>query len=217
MLKKLTEQINHHKKMKNTISTIPGYHLNEYLVVLTPHEELRQKIMHLKKEFSEKYEAKVSMGLKPHLAILRFSQLEMMEERIINRLHSIAMGFPPFKIELNGYGSFPSHTIYVQVATKIPVQLLQKQLKGFQRLLKPDNDHKPHFMEEPHIAIARKLLPWQYEKGWLEYQHRHFSGKFIAYGMLLLKRKEGEKKYQAIQRFEFENLPVNTRQGELFF
>jgi hypothetical protein len=72
-------------------------------------------------------------------------------------------------------------------------------------------------MEEPHIAIARKLLPWQYEKGWLEYQHRHFSGKFIADGMLLLKRKEGEKKYQAIQRFEFENLPVNTRQGELFF
>jgi len=216
MLKKLTEQINHHKKMKNTISTIPGYHLNEYLVVLTPHEELRQKIMHLKKEFSEKYEAKVSMGLKPHLAILRFSQLEMMEERIINRLHSIAMGFPPFKIELNGYGSFPSHTIYVQVATKIPVQLLQKQLKGFQRLLKPDNDHKPHFMEEPHIAIARKLLPWQYEKGWLEYQHRHFSGKFIADGMLLLKRKEGEKNYQAFQRFEFENLPINARQGDLF-
>jgi 2'-5' RNA ligase len=202
--------------MKNTISTIPGYHLNEYLVVLTPHEELRQKIMHLKKEFSEKYEAKVSVGLKPHMAVLRFSQLEMMEERIINRLHAIAMGFPPFKIELCDYGSFPSHTIYVKVTTKIPVQLLQKQMKGFQRLLKPDNDHKPHFMEEPHIAIARKLLPWQYEKGWLEYQHRHFSGRFIADGMLLLKRKESEKNYQAFQRFEFENLPVNTRQGDLF-
>jgi 2'-5' RNA ligase len=202
--------------MKNTISSIPGYHLNEYLVVLTPHEDLRQKIVQLKKEFSAKYEGTLAMGLKPHMAILRFSQLEMMEERILNRMHATAMGFPPFKIELSGYGSFPTHTIYIKVDTKIPVQLLQKQLRGFQRLLKPDSDHKPHFMDEPHIAIARKLLPWQYEQGWLEYQQRHFTGRFVADGMLILKRKEGEKNFQALQRFDFENLPVHTRQGELF-
>ena len=66
------------------------------------------------------------------------------------------------------------------------------------------------------MTIARRLLPWQYEKGWLEYSHKHFMGKFIADGMLLLKRPVGELKYEIVQRFEFQNLPVNTTQGELF-
>ena len=52
--------------------------------------------------------------------------------------------------------------------------------------------------------------------GWLEYSHRQFTGRFIADAMLLLKRSVGEKKYEIAGRFEFENLPVNTSQGELF-
>jgi hypothetical protein len=69
---------------------------------------------------------------------------------------------------------------------------------------------------EPHLTIARKLLPWQYEKGWLEYSNKHFTGRFIADGMLLLKRAAGEKKYQIVQRFEFQNLLIGTTQGSLF-
>jgi hypothetical protein len=38
----------------------------------------------------------------------------------------------------------------------------------------------------------------------------------IADSMLLLKRPVGEKGYQVVQRFEFMNLPVATKQGELF-
>jgi hypothetical protein len=66
------------------------------------------------------------------------------------------------------------------------------------------------------LTIARKLQPWQYEKGWLEYSNKNFTGRFIADGMLLLKRPLDEKKYQVVQRFEFQNLPVTTKQGELF-
>ncbi len=83
-------------------------------------------------------------------------------------------------------------------------------------MLKMDKDHKPHFIDDPFITIARKLLPWQYEKGWLEYSHRNFTGRFIADSMLLLKRREGEKAYQIVQRFEFLNLPVSIKQGALF-
>jgi 2'-5' RNA ligase len=85
-----------------------------------------------------------------------------------------------------------------------------------QRLMKLDNDNKPHFMLEPHVTIARKLKPWQYEQGWLEYSHKHFTGRFIADSMLLLKRPIGEMKYQIAKRFEFQNLPVATKQGDLF-
>ncbi len=72
------------------------------------------------------------------------------------------------------------------------------------------------FMIDPHITIARKLLPWQYEKGWQEFSPRHFTGSFIADSMLLLRRYEDEKYFQIAQRFEFMNLPVATKQGELF-
>jgi len=202
--------------MQLNIHSIPGYHINEYQLILVPHEELRNRIMQVKKEFSAKYNTTTALLNKPHIALLRFSQLEMMEERILNRLKIVAMGARPFKVELRDFGGFPSHTLFINVATKLPVQTLVREIRMNQRLMKLDNEHRPHFIEEPFIAIARKLLPWQYEKGWLEYSHRHFTGRFIADSMLLLKRRTGDKAYQIAQRFEFMNLPVTTKQGELF-
>jgi 2'-5' RNA ligase len=200
----------------NTLEGMPGYKLNEYLLVLDPHEELRNRIMSIKKEFYEKYDAPMALGGKPHITLVRFTQLEMLEERIVNRIKTVAMGYQPFKIELKDFGSFPTHSIYINVITKVAVEGLVKQLKVAQRLMKLDNDHKAHFIEEPYILIARKLVPWQYEKSWLEYSNRHFTGRFIADGILLLKRPAGAKAYQIIQRFEFMNLPVLTKQGDLF-
>ncbi len=203
--------------MKTIITALPGYKVFEYLLVLNPHEELRNKIMHIKQEFYNSYKASTALGGKPHLTLVNFVQYGLIEERILNRLQIIAMGYHPIKVELKDYGSFPSHTIYLNVTSKIPIQALVKTIRTeAQRLMKLNDDNKPHFILEPHLTIARKLLPWQYEKGWLEYSHKHFTGRFIADAMLLLKRPVGELKYQIVKRFEFQNLPVTTKQGELF-
>ena len=202
--------------MKN-ITAMPGYKLCEYLLVLNPHEELRNKIMNIKKEFYESYKASAAMFSKPQITLATFTQYEIAEKRIMERLHVVAMGSKPVKIELKDYGSFPAHTIFINVTSKIPIQTLVKKIRTeTQRLMKVDNDNKPHFILEPYITIARKLQPWQYEKGWLEYSHRHFTGRFIADAMLLLKRPVGEMKYEIAARFEFENLPVGVAQGALF-
>jgi 2'-5' RNA ligase len=194
---------------------------NEYLLILNPHEELRNKIQQVKKDFYDAYNgasggAPTALGGKPHVTLVRFTQLALMEERVIQRLRTISMGFCPFKVELKNYGSFPSHTIFIQVTSKLPIRGLLTEVRDIQRLMKLDKDHKPHFIEEPHIPIARKLLPWQYEKGWLEYSNRSFTGRFVADGMLLLKRRGGEMAWQISERFAFQNLPVTTRQGQLF-
>ena len=203
--------------MKTIINTIPGYRVYEYLLVLNPHEELRNKIIDVKTAFYEKYKAENARWGKPYVTLVNFLQYEMMEERIVNRLHQVAMGFPPIKVEMKDFGSFPTHTIYINITSKVPVQTLVKQIRTeTQKLMKLNDDHKPHFIMEPHLTIARKLEPWQYEKAWLEYSHKHFTGRFIADGMLLLKRQAGEMKYQILQRFEFQNLPVTIRQGDLF-
>lgn len=203
--------------MKNIINSLPGYKVYEYLLVLNPHEDLRNKIMQVKQQFHDSYKAKTALYSKPHITLVNFVQYEMFEERILNRLKTIAMGYHPIKIELRDFGSFPSHTIYINIVSKLPIQGLVKQVRTeTQKLMKLDADNKPHFMLEPHLTIARKLAPWQYEQGWLEYSHKHFTGRFIADGMLLLKRQVGEMKYQVVQRLEFQNLPVSTKQGELF-
>lgn len=140
----------------------------------------------------------------------------MREERLINSLKTIAMGYHPFKVELKDFGSFPSHTIFINVDTQLQVKNLVKEIKPAQQLMTLNKDNKPHFIDTPHLTIARKLVPWQYEKAWQEYSNKQFTGRFIAHEMLLLKRKVGDMSFQVVQNFEFMNLPVNTKQGELF-
>ncbi len=115
--------------MELTGITLPGYRVYEYLLVLSPHEELWNKIMKVKEEFADKYQSDHARKGKPHITLVNFVQYEMMEERIINRLKVIGMGYPPFKVELKDFGSFPSHTIYINVTSKVPVQNLVKEIR----------------------------------------------------------------------------------------
>jgi hypothetical protein len=196
---------------------IGQFRVNEYLIVLKPHEELVNKIKAIRDEFAEKFQTASAHYLKPHLALVNFMALEMSEERIINRLASISMGLMPVKIELKDYGSYPSHSIFINVTSKLPLLSMVDQLKTAQSLLKLSKDNKPHFIEDPHILISRKLKVWQFEHGWLEFSHRHFTGRFIADSFLLLKRKAtSNNAFQIVKRFEFQNLPVSTFQGKLF-
>jgi 2'-5' RNA ligase len=193
----------------------PGYQLNEYKLVVPLSESLEHKIHALRKEFGDKYAYKADPG-RPHLTLVMFSQLSMMEERIIQKLGTIAMGETPFRMEMKDFGSFPAHTIYINITTKEPVKKLMRSVKEIQRLLRTDIDHKAHFLSDPVISIARRLKPWQYEKGWLEFSHRQFTGRCIADALLLLKRAEGTIPWQIAARLELQNLPVNSRQQELF-
>src|SRR5688572_33049626 len=94
---------------------MPGYRVNEYLIVITPPEDLWQKIGRVKEEFSQKYKVPSAKYLKPHIALVNFLGLDMTEEKIIQRLQAIAMGLIPFKIELKDYGNYLCHTIFVYV------------------------------------------------------------------------------------------------------
>lgn len=196
---------------------MPGYRVFEYLLVLNPHSELSDKIVQIRKDFNKEYRISGVPGTRANLALVKFEQLEMMEQKIIQKLRTISMGYPPFKVEVKDFGSFPNHTIYLNVISKVPIQNLVKMIRTeASRLLKFDPDKSPHFMLEPHFAIGMKLKPWQYEKAWLHYSHQHFTGRFIAGEMILLKRLAGERNWIVSNRFQFENLPVTTKQGELF-
>jgi len=201
--------------MEDQLMKLPGYRYADYLLVLSPHPDLKSRIHGIKKELSDAYQIPPGNGGKPHVLLATFTVWEMMEEKILNRLKVAAMGTAPFKVMLKDFGSFPSHSVYINVTTKVPIQELIKQIRSAQRLMK-SVEKDPYFITEPYVPLVKKLTPSQYENAWLEYSHRHFTASFIADGMLLLKTRQDEKNYQIVQRLEFMNLPVNTRQGALF-
>jgi 2'-5' RNA ligase len=183
--------------------------VSEYLLILQPHEDLYNKIIDIKRSFADNYDCPMAAFLKPHLTLIKFMQFEMQETRIIQKLEHFMATSTPFKVDLEGFGSLPTHSIYLNVKTKNPIARLVKSLRPVQPLLKFDAEHTPHFMTEPHITIARKLLPWQYEKSWLEFSNTTFTASFIATNAILLKRKVGNKSYAVAA-----NIPLLGKEKE---
>ena len=140
----------------------------------------------------------------------------MAESRWLPRLERIVAAADPFMVELSDFGSFPTHTIFIQMKTKNPIIDLVKSLRPLQSMIKTDKDHKPHFIMDPHLTIARKLLPWQYEKGWLEYSNSQFTGKFMADHVLLMRKQMDTKKYEVIKRFKLLGQKQTIEQSSLF-
>ncbi|SFQ08454.1 2'-5' RNA ligase family protein [Parafilimonas terrae] len=188
----------------------------EYLLVLQPHEALWDEIKSIKEKFATDYSCEQARKGLPHITLARFKQFQSTETHIRHHLRNNARTIAPFKIELKDFGSFPSHTIYINIASKVPIMNAVKTLRqNAQKFMKMDKDNKPHFITEPHLTIARKLQPWQYEKSWLEYEHANFHGRFIAGYALLLKRKAGEY-YKQVEKFAFEGVKEEVKQANLF-
>jgi 2'-5' RNA ligase len=163
----------------------------EYLLVLQPHEALCNDIKSIKEKFAAVYHCEQAKKGLPHITLVRFKQFQSTEMHIRQSLRNNAGKLAPFTIELKDFGSLPSHTIYINIVSKVAVMNAVKTLRQqAQKFMKQDKDNKPHFITEPRIVIAGKLQPWQYEKAWMEYQQANFHGRFIAAGAVLLKRKQ---------------------------
>ena len=195
---------------------LSSYATAQYLLVIEPHEALCNEISQVKKHFAETYDCAAAAIGKPNITLVRFEQYEMMEQRILRRLQSLTAEQNSFVVELHDFGSLPTHSIYINVTTQTQIIELVKSFRPIQHLLKIDKERKPHFITDPHITIARKLLPWQYEKGWLELSHTHFSGRFVVDHLLLLRKREGETRYSLMRKFGLMNEKIMSVQTELF-
>jgi 2'-5' RNA ligase len=203
-------------KSRTSPALMHEYATAQYLLVVQPHEALCDEIQRVKKHFAESYDCPAAATGNPNITLARFTQYEMLERRILHRLELIATAQASFVVELHDFGSFPTHSIFLNVTSKTQFLELVRSLRPMQQLMKPDKEHKPHFITDPFITIARKLLPWQYEKGWLELSNTHFSGRFVVNGMILLRKREGEMRYETVRKFRMMNVKEEVVQGNLF-
>ena len=203
--------------MNDILKHLTEHALNDYKITLLPHLDLAEKIAASRTTFNEKFKPEFPIRSHPDLTLVTWKQSSFSEKKILAKLKVLALGFPPFKVEIKDFISAPSHSIFFNVTSKVPLELLSKKIRQeTQSFMKVNSDIKPHFLGDFHITLARKLKPWQYEEGWLEFSHKHFTAKFIADRLLVSKKTHGEKFYKPIDSFNFENLPIETTQGELF-
>lgn len=195
---------------------LTAYAIAEYLLVLEPHESLADEIRQIKKMMQKNYGCLVSLNEKPHITLVKFQQYEMMEQRIKRKLKGMVNAEPPFLIELDGFGGLPTHSVFIRVSTQKGILALQQKIKSFQQLLKADKERKPHFISEPHMALASHLSNEQFEQCFTPLSHTHFSGRFMADQLVLLIKREGEKRFTELMRSPMKNISSTFSQPELF-
>ena len=195
--------------------SMPGYRINEYRLVIPLSDALQDKVQAVRAKLYESHKISFPFQLKPSFTVLTCQAFERMEPKLLERLQQIAMGFHPFKVELQNFSAYPTHTIYIDVLTKSPFQELAKELKLINALVKIPG-HEPHYIREPHLLVAQKLKPFQFIKMWMECEHRQFTGRYIADAMLLLRKSPINNRYEVVRRMEFMNLPMLVKQGQLF-
>lgn len=193
------------------------YSLNQYLLVIEPSAALKEKMVVHYTQFAESYEAAAHVRPHANISLVQFQQYEMMEARMMAPLIRIIQSFNHITIDINGFGSFPTHTIFFNIATKNELILLVKAITAIRGLLTPDKDHKAYFITDPYIVLANKLLPWQFEKGWLEMSNTPFSGRFVATEIKLLRKRVAENQYRVVKKISLLHQKVTPAiQGHLF-
>lgn len=190
--------------------------LCEYQLVIEPHESLQKEIELIKKSFAEQYSLATTTD-KPRLTILRFAQFESSETQLISKFKRLSHELLSFKLEVRDFGSQPSHTIFLKIVSRKYIDGLTRQVKSdMQRFLKIDEDHKPFFIPEPHITIARKIPERQFAEAWLKYRHESFTGRFMAEEMKLMKRVKPGRPFKYMLRIPFSGDHLKHRQFTLF-
>lgn len=192
-----------------------AYPVNQYMLLIRPPLHIEERIRKLKNELKKEFGLQGMQLQGGYILVARFSQYALLEQRLSEKIKLIAMGAPPFKIELNGYYSHPDHVVGLKITNTNGIQLLQKYLREDQRLL-----HVPgqsaYFNSYPAISLASRLQPEQYGAIWKKYKNRHFHANFIANQIVLLRKKQGAAQWIVIDEPRFQNLPVHSRQGVLF-
>lgn len=194
---------------------LPGLYRYEYVAIIELPNELRGRIEQLREELTRRYQMVQPEPGRAIIALVRFSAIRTTEEKIVNRLRQIAGAEKPFVIELEDYGGYPMHAIFIRIANQQRILQLIKNLKKARALMKAGGED-PHFLQDPNIVLAGRIEKEKYRDAITAYEQKRFKAQFMAASFLLLKRPQHEKKYQVVKRFQFEGIPVSVGQGVLF-
>lgn len=178
---------------------------NEYLLVAYPDQAVLEKIAAEKALFNETYRIRPKSSIKSHIVLTSFLAAEGIEGTLIRWLQRICSLEHEFRLTLNNYSGYPTHSIFLRVPDASPIQQFVAQLNAMKDFVQPGPGG---FFRRPHLPIASKLPTGIYEQALNEYSRKLFHESFYVKELVLLKRRDSFESLKTVQVFGL--LPANN-------
>ncbi len=187
--------------------------LYTYLLIIAPPEQEVQRIMHIKRQVAIFCAVPQAMA-RPHITLAQFDSVAKWEPALLQSLQRVAACNRSHRIRLLNFGSFPQHTVFIDVLSTPSLPEFIKKIRAAISWL-PSSSKKVS-PGKPHLTIARRLQASQFQKMASAFEQASYSGSFLAQEICLLKRRYGAKAYEEVRRFPFLGQPEKSLQIELF-
>jgi hypothetical protein len=194
---------------------IPAIVNYKYMLIVQPGGNILDRIKRIQRKWTDEYGLKPGQLQSGYLLLARFNQHAAHEERLLRKLHYAAMESAPYRVSIEGFFGLPDHSVGLKINNPAPVKLINRTIQNQLSGLKFPGE-KPYFNQYPAIGMATKLLPTQYHATWKAHEHRHFSASFIADHIIVLRKGNHASGWSVLNRFTFENIPIQSKQGVLF-
>ncbi len=179
---------------------------NLYFIAIIPPNDLINHIELGKLALANKYNCKEALKQMSCLPLqIPFQQLPFREEIIIGKLRRFAHKQHPIMVKINGYGSFPEHSVFLNIKNAAPIKSLQQNLTHFlQSELNFSDQMVGYNTYKPHIMVATKDIRTKFRKIWNDYKSKKFEANFQASSMFLL--KHNYINWEIVEEFKFKGI-----------
>lgn len=189
-------------RMSGSLSTI-----SIYLVVVSPGDEICEKVRQLKDRMRSKLRGNQSLNSKAHFTIINLPAPYCLEGRIIAALARACGSIATQPVTIDGFGNFSNgdgkNVIYLKTAEELFFAQIQRQTKlalraeGLKR-------RYAHLSGKAHITVAKDLSDASFNY-WLPEMSREIHRySFQASELFVLKRRPGGyTKCEVIERIPF--------------
>ncbi|ATN06842.1 RNA 2',3'-cyclic phosphodiesterase [Chryseobacterium indologenes] len=155
-----------------------------YFIAIYPPTEIIEEVRIFKKDLAIYYDNSKALKNEAHITLFPpFSREIEWEDDIFTAFQKIDTHMNPFKIELNGFGSFANPknpVIYIHPEISSELQDLYKRVKQ-QFSFAP-------YSFNPHMTVGYRDLTWEnYLRAWEKYQHFPYKTNFLVDKILLLR------------------------------
>jgi len=160
----------------------------EYLLVISPPEEVKHSIGKIKKEVGVKYGSSHAMHSIAYISLVKFLLIKGYERNMLTSLFGFFVNKMPIEIMLNNFDVFPRHTLYTGVQESGGLNNLQNGLTSLLTRSLSVREKNVRASKKHHMTIAGNLDPVQFHSIAGEYRNRQFNASFRAKNIVLLKR-----------------------------
>ncbi|MDF3076644.1 MAG: hypothetical protein K0S09_533 [Sphingobacteriaceae bacterium] len=178
----------------------------EHLAIISLPKHTSTKIIDFKYDF-KKYGCEDAIHSKPHVTLFNFIQSGGSGDRVANHLERLLNSFSPMVVNMNGFGQFNSHTLFVNVDSRDPIAEIVKNIRSrFGRLLKGYDKLSPIYTLKPHITIAKQMSKEQHAAAWAEWKEKDFTDTFVADQIILLRRQVSIDEQRKCENFKIHRI-----------